>query len=667
MMSCFKQNVLWLPLYLLVWVFIVVAIPFANAQNTSSDDLFKITDSLCRCDLKTAYQIIDSVERQNNESYLGYREQLMFNKACLAEHLGYSVEADSLLSALTRLGIKNSSPEFRARFFLLKSKAFQLLGNFSEAALQLNQAESIYEELNDKAGLYNIGLQYVQLYADIDDCHKALNYLNNALEKENYVSVTDHFNLLYEKADLLRCIKQNAESYAVLEALSVLVNSGLGDEQKGKQQMAYANYYVAAQNFEQAIKNFKAAEVLFLKNNDLRNLYAVYSGMSVIYAQEQDHSKHLVFLRKAYKMAQQLGDVHLIFDGKLNLAKVFFADTQIDSAKLYTLSILENAPYSYLQMQAFDLLKSIYTSKHQYKKALETMEWRKRVSDSLKSSEVDRALEASKFDKNISQFEEKKVKIENEIHFRQLEHQNHFLVIRLVLLLMLFLLLSGIGLYFLLKARNKRKNSLLFHKLIFLQLNAHFVFNSLTAIQSLILKNKVVIAEHYLHLFADLMQYILKSSTQINVPLHEELSFQMAYLQLQKLRFEEELKYELNISDSVDPQHDMLPPFLIYPYLELAIETYIQKKGATGTIGLYYKKENNLLVIELEDKGIGFLADSNAYLQRPGQGHISLEELTKGRISGLNSFFRKDYKIWLFTVSEQNVEKRILQLKIRMR
>ncbi len=97
------------------------------------------------------------------------------------------------------------------------------------------------------------------------------------------------------------------------------------------------------------------------------------------------------------------------------------------------------------------------------------------------------------------------------------------------------------------------------------QMNPHFIFNSLNSIQYFVLKNEPKEAYNYLTKFSSLMRMILQNSRVKYISLQEEYDWLYTYLDLEKLRMENELDYKIEIEDSLDPDHLYVPSMLVQP------------------------------------------------------------------------------------------------------
>lgn len=105
--------------------------------------------------------------------------------------------------------------------------------------------------------------------------------------------------------------------------------------------------------------------------------------------------------------------------------------------------------------------------------------------------------------------------------------------------------------------RLEKEKALVMYEGLKQQLNPHFLFNSLTALNSLILKDQHT-ARNFLERLSDTFRYILKSRDRELVGLTEEIAFAETYIQLQKTRFKETLQVNINVSDEY-ATHKIVP------------------------------------------------------------------------------------------------------------
>lgn len=138
-----------------------------------------------------------------------------------------------------------------------------------------------------------------------------------------------------------------------------------------------------------------------------------------------------------------------------------------------------------------------------------------------------------------------------------------------------------------------------------LQMNPHFIFNSLNSIQGFIAQNDTAQAKWYLSKFAKLMRQILEHSRETYIPLSNEVSLLQNYLTLEKLVLNDKLGFTIEVDDDIDPEIVSIPPMIVQPYIENALRHGIAHKHEQGRITVRFSLAGNLLKCEVTDNGVG--------------------------------------------------------------
>lgn len=138
------------------------------------------------------------------------------------------------------------------------------------------------------------------------------------------------------------------------------------------------------------------------------------------------------------------------------------------------------------------------------------------------------------------------------------------------------------------------------------QMNPHFIFNALNTIQGYVLSNDRIQANFYIGKFSDLMRKILNMSTKDVVDLEDEIESLKLYLDLEKMRFDQALEYELVVPDDDDLLEMKIPSMIIQPFVENAIKHgLLHKQGLKKLTVVFEKAESDLLKVVITDNGIG--------------------------------------------------------------
>jgi LytS/YehU family sensor histidine kinase len=183
------------------------------------------------------------------------------------------------------------------------------------------------------------------------------------------------------------------------------------------------------------------------------------------------------------------------------------------------------------------------------------------------------------------------------------------------------------------------------------QLNPHFMFNSLNAIQELIVTDKTELSQSYLERFAKLLRMLLENASQPFIPLRKEINFLELYLSLENLRIPD-LKYSIKIAPAVNTESDITPNMMLQPYIENALWHGLQHKQGEKRLELYISRENGSMNYEIKDNGVGRKkAEELKSLYRKEHRSKGMELLSK-RFSLLSKEYGQDIQTSVTDLTE---------------
>jgi len=136
------------------------------------------------------------------------------------------------------------------------------------------------------------------------------------------------------------------------------------------------------------------------------------------------------------------------------------------------------------------------------------------------------------------------------------------------------------------------------------QLNPHFMFNSLNAIQELILMEENEKSHSYLARFAKLLRMLLENAEKPFIPLQREIDFLKLYLSLENLRVPD-LKHTINIDPTIDTENIVIPNMILQPYIENAIWHGLSHKKGDKMLLINITRNNGVVDYEIKDNGVG--------------------------------------------------------------
>jgi two-component system, LytTR family, sensor kinase len=135
------------------------------------------------------------------------------------------------------------------------------------------------------------------------------------------------------------------------------------------------------------------------------------------------------------------------------------------------------------------------------------------------------------------------------------------------------------------------------------KINPHFLYNALNSIADLSITDgkkarKMTIA------LADLFRYSINYSDHNYSTIKDEIQMAEAYMQIEKIRFEDKLNYTFHVADELS--HYLVPRFILQPVVENAVKHGLKATGMMTEINIEVKNENDSMQINIADNGPAF-------------------------------------------------------------
>ena len=144
-----------------------------------------------------------------------------------------------------------------------------------------------------------------------------------------------------------------------------------------------------------------------------------------------------------------------------------------------------------------------------------------------------------------------------------------------------------------------------------LQLQPHFLFNTLNAISELVYQDPRR-AERMIAYLGDLLRMSLERGGRQQVPLRDELDFLRAYLEIQRTRFRDRL--EVDVDPAPETLDALVPSMVLQPLVENAIRHGLSPRAAAGRLSVTASPRDagTTLELRIEDDGVGLRAPAGA-------------------------------------------------------
>lgn len=137
------------------------------------------------------------------------------------------------------------------------------------------------------------------------------------------------------------------------------------------------------------------------------------------------------------------------------------------------------------------------------------------------------------------------------------------------------------------------------------QMNPHFIFNALNSIKAFLIDNNKEKAIYYLNKFAKLIRKILEGTRTDSVPLNDELETISLYLNIENIRFNDSVDFELTIDPGIDISTIRIPSLILQPFIENAFWHGLMQKEGPRSIFIEVGGMTGEVKLSITDNGIG--------------------------------------------------------------
>ncbi|MGH1387415.1 histidine kinase [Kordia sp.] len=561
----------------------------------------------------------------------------------------------------------------RIRFDAISRKVYilQLEKKYDEATKLINetiQKDSVaLNQPENKFALLKLYSALAEIYTDTRDHEKALEiyyktiaiYENEGVEDD----ITYYVNLSSISA-LLTSLEYHERALKYCEKLENLLI-----EKRASVDKDYVNYrgliYITVHNylnksliyekldeFPKAVVYAKKAEALCVEEKQHRLLPKTYVLLGNMYLTMEDYENALENCLKALEL-EKLYNYPEFKDMFLHIIGIAYLGLEdYEKAIPYLKNALKVTNVETAKVPILNDLAKAYQGLKNYKSATETLVLYNQLKDTLYSQNQAKAIAeiTEKYENDKKQKEIALLHTETELQQLKIEQQSY--VIYVIIGLLVLLLILGMIWY-----KNRRQKQQLKEAIINLdkeklqqrflrtQLNPHFFFHALAAIEGYIYKEDKQTATSFLQKFGSLMRNILESSDIDFIPLEADINFIEKYLILQSLNNNGSFTYAIAVADDVNVSNSMIPPMLIQPFVENAILHGVSTIE-NGHISIDYSKKDSNLIISITDNGKGITTSP----KKASMLHRSMStDIIKQRIENIQKVHKMEIAYEVFS------------------
>jgi tetratricopeptide (TPR) repeat protein len=532
-------------------------------------------------------------------------------------------------------------------------------------------------------------------YRNISEYNKAITYHNKALDaaskadnKEFKIFSLNMLGVVYRRMDAIKtALDYNQEALRLAESIenpsigirrskNVSLNS-LGNIYQALEQYDRAlEYYnrslileraldnkrgmaVNLQNrgecleaqgkLNEALRNYRDALAYDIEIGSDRGIAICHNSISRIYIKQGRYEEALELLEQALPVALNTRDQHIIAPMYNNLGWAHLQAGQLSQAEIALEKGLKAAIDNQLVhdiSQSYNYLSDLSAARGGYRNALEyykrAQEYREQINNDINRKYVNDVILKYNSEKQRNLAES--LRQENQIvNLRLRRNQTTLLIGALLVVLLALILYIAYRQY---QTNNEKKVMALEQSRLRSQMNPHFLFNSLNSIKHYIINNEQKNAVHYLNKFSKLVRRILESSSMKENSLKEELETVDLYMNIENIRFEEQIDYQVDIDPKINPETVKIPSLILQPFLENALWHGLSSKEGEKKIRLEIRQNNKGYInIAIRDNGIGRQASKKLreakVLKRKSMG-ISI---TRQRLANFSRMYRDTFDL----------------------
>lgn len=575
----------------------------------------------------------------NKFGYIGEKDSSNF-------HLNLALEFAKKLNNTKAISIISNSIASNYSDEGLHEKAIEIYSDIAEMFLQIPDSIA-YTKV-----IYNISTEYL----DIGNYSKSLNLALKALtiratlkDSSDIAAYFLHIGSIYNATNNNKKWKEyvlkakslsNKPNFATFYTKVSILNE-LGAIYKFENKLDSARLY-----YDSLYYNSK-------KEDYARGISTSLDNLVPILTEQKRFTLANANAEEAYEIRKKAGFKSGIITSLFTLGDIQVELKNYERAEKYLLKGLKiSREYNFPEEESRILFKlsTLYSIQNKFNQAYNFSEEYRVLNDSLLNIEKHQQISELETKYQLSEKEQNIKLLNNENTLKQAKIENQQKMIFVFVLLAALIIAIIIFFFRQRQLKSKFKILELDQKLLRIQMNPHFLFNALIAIQGYVIKNKKLEATDYIGKFAGLTRSILESSRKEFIPLKQELEILKYYVEIQQLRFKNSFTFNIEVDENIDVDLFQIPPMLVQPFIENAIEHgFKEENNIEKFLSTKYSLVNDSIELVVEDNGHGI--NQQNHLEKKNKKSYAIE-ITKERLQNISEIYKSNIDIIVTDLSE---------------
>lgn len=496
---------------------------------------------------------------------------------------------------------------------------YKLIGDYKNAIDYNLKSHDYFLKSNDKEGIERCYFTMARIFQEQHEFYKAINY--------------------YKKCERICAKIKNQERLSLIYDALAICNLNIQEFEK-------AQFY-----------NSKTLQISEQINLPDRIFFGLITKGTILSSLKKDP---LGAFMHGYNLSKKIDYIPGVLKSSILISTQYLNQSNFDKSKsfaieAYHLAEKYNNPVEFIQ--SAELLKQLYLHEKNYKKVVEIQELISTKKELINRDQNKNIALKQEFSFQNKLKETKIAQLDKDVQIKTLDSERKSAFLFLIITVFILISVVSIFLFFRYKSIKQKEfltaelanaNALLTEKqkaneseikAIKSQMNPHFFYNALNSIQGYVLSGEQEKASDSIGLFSELSRAVLESSRTSEICLHDEIELLETYLKLEHMRMPK-INFNFQFSNELRLYDIYLPPMILQPIIENSVKHGLANKENGGTITVQFEMQENNLLVQIDDDGIGRQAANQLNKIKNRKGSSFSSEANLNRIELLNERFQ---------------------------